>query len=230
MAWSRIKDPNVQWEIILPPLNEETGKRYEQRYATGVGGAGIAINKRVSSAKKDKLIELVNYLYSEEGQLLTQFGVEGVTYDMVDGKPVFKDIVTNNPKWPDSLTTKTYFGIEPGTHFAMVQNTDTFIFEPEAMAGVALYEANADMFENLLSAPPETLPLCYNEDESEAASYNYYFVQEKEMAGTYEFIRGTRPFSEWDKFMGELKSYGIEQAIAKIDAAYQRSLSYKNNG
>lgn len=224
MAWSRIGDPNAQWKIILPPLNEETNKRYEQRHTNRVGSFGISINRRVSDVKKNTLIELVNYLYSEEGRLLTAYGVEGVTYDMVDGKPVFKDIVTDNPNWPDSLTTKTYFGIEPGTHFAMVQNKESFIFQPEAMEGLELYESNSEMFSNLELAPPTMLTLNYEEAERDAATYDWYRISEKEASGAYEFIRGTKSFNEWDKFIAELKTYGLDECMQKIDAAYKRTM------
>ncbi|MBQ7943686.1 MAG: extracellular solute-binding protein [Lachnospiraceae bacterium] len=41
----------------------------------------------------DKAIEFISYLLSEQGQLRTYLGVEGVTYDMVEGKPVWKSEV-----------------------------------------------------------------------------------------------------------------------------------------
>ncbi len=42
----------------------------------------------------EKAIQFVDFLMSEEGQMLTYLGVEGVTYDMVDGKPVVREEVT----------------------------------------------------------------------------------------------------------------------------------------
>jgi len=228
IAWSRIKNPDAEWKIILPPLNEKTGKRYEQNYMERLGVNGISINKTISDAKKEKLIEMINYLYSKEGQLLTQFGVEGETYDMVNGKPVFKDIVTNNPKWPDSLTTKTYFGIEPATHFAMVQNKDSFIYEPEAMEGIKLYEdydAEYNMYGNLVKAPP-SLTMSYTDDEKDAATVDWLYLSGKEGSGTYEFIRGKRKFSTWDSFINELKTYRLAETISTIDSAYQRIMKY----
>lgn len=41
-------------------------------------------------ASPDRAIKLFSYLISEEGQKMVYLGVEGVTYDMVDGKPVIK--------------------------------------------------------------------------------------------------------------------------------------------
>lgn len=55
----------------------------------------------------DKAISLLTYLMSDEGQKLLYLGVEGITYDMVEGKPVVKEEVrhllnTNREKY-DSL-------------------------------------------------------------------------------------------------------------------------------
>ncbi|MCR5213812.1 MAG: extracellular solute-binding protein [Eubacterium sp.] len=41
----------------------------------------------------EKAIEFMTFLMSEEGQKLTYLGVEGKTYDMVDGRPVIKEEV-----------------------------------------------------------------------------------------------------------------------------------------
>ena len=43
----------------------------------------------------EKAIELFSYLISEEGQKLTYLGVEGETYDTVDGKIVLKEEVND---------------------------------------------------------------------------------------------------------------------------------------
>ena len=43
----------------------------------------------------EKAIALISYLLSDEGQKLIYLGEEGVTYDMVDGKPVVKEEIRN---------------------------------------------------------------------------------------------------------------------------------------
>lgn len=49
-----------------------------------------------SSCKNPELaIEWCDYWYGEEGYYLLNFGVEGESYDMVDGKPVYTYIDEN---------------------------------------------------------------------------------------------------------------------------------------
>lgn len=58
----------------------------------GINGWTVTfISKRC--AHPDRAIKLFSYLMSEEGQKLTSLGVEGITYDVKDGKPVIKEEV-----------------------------------------------------------------------------------------------------------------------------------------
>src|SRR5690606_21088359 len=44
------------------------------------------------------VIKWLDYIYaSEEGSRLLQYGVEGLSYEMVNGEPEFTDFVKNNP-------------------------------------------------------------------------------------------------------------------------------------
>ncbi len=58
--------------------------------AGGINGWTVTLISK-NCAYPDKAIALFSYLMSEEGQMLTYLGVEGVTYDMVDGTPVVKE-------------------------------------------------------------------------------------------------------------------------------------------
>lgn len=57
----------------------------------GIGINGWTVTFISKNCKyPDRAIKLFSYLISEQGQKLTYLGVEGVTYDMVDGRPVMK--------------------------------------------------------------------------------------------------------------------------------------------
>lgn len=42
-------------------------------------------------------LQFYNYLYTEEGNLLRNFGLEGTTYEIQDGKPVYSEFMLKNP-------------------------------------------------------------------------------------------------------------------------------------
>lgn len=56
---------------------------------TGINGWTVTlISKKCKNP--ERAIQFLDYLMSEHGQMMTYLGVEGKTYDMVDGKPVVK--------------------------------------------------------------------------------------------------------------------------------------------
>ncbi|ANY70111.1 ABC transporter substrate-binding protein [Paenibacillus sp. BIHB 4019] len=76
-------------------------ENYQDHSYQGTGymaGHGIAITK--SAKDPVRLIKFLDYLASEEGQILVNWGIEGKHYEVVDGKRVFKqeiqDLKTND--------------------------------------------------------------------------------------------------------------------------------------
>ena len=69
--------PNVDGELAYPIWDYAWSETY--------------ISAKVSDEKLDKILQLWDYLLTDEGGFLTTYGPEGVLYDMVDGKVVMKD-------------------------------------------------------------------------------------------------------------------------------------------
>ena len=77
-------DPDGYVDYMLPIK----GIDGEQRV---IGRQGLGDRACITIAAKDKAVECIKFLdwfYSEEGDILLNYGIEGLTYEMVDGKPV----------------------------------------------------------------------------------------------------------------------------------------------
>lgn len=71
--------------VPLGPLADRTGSNAE--VVSGKSGRGCwAISSEAKNP--DEIFAFFDWLSTPEGQLIAQYGVEGVSYDMVDGKPV----------------------------------------------------------------------------------------------------------------------------------------------
>lgn len=68
---------------ILGPYGDQT-----VRGRAGVGDTCAVIT--VQADAPDQIMKYLNWCYSEEGITLTNFGIEGETYDLVDGRPVLR--------------------------------------------------------------------------------------------------------------------------------------------
>ncbi|MDF2589015.1 MAG: extracellular solute-binding protein family 1 [Anaerocolumna sp.] len=90
-------DPNSIYIAIDGPKNT-AGDAYTLP-GTGINGWTLTMISK-NCERPDRAIQLFSYLMSEHGQLMTWLGVEGVTWDMVDGKPTMKqevrDLITSD--------------------------------------------------------------------------------------------------------------------------------------
>lgn len=76
--------------VPLGPLNDIQGDN--RTVTNGKGGRGcLAISSQAKNP--EEIFKFFDYLSTEEGQLLSQYGVEGLSYNMVDGKPVLTEEV-----------------------------------------------------------------------------------------------------------------------------------------
>ncbi len=78
-------------ECIYIAVDGPKNAKCDDHILPGTGSNGWTVTLISKSCERpDRAIELLSYLMSEHGQKLIYLGVEGVTYDMVDGKPVVK--------------------------------------------------------------------------------------------------------------------------------------------
>lgn len=64
-------------------------------YNTDVVGGVTAIS--TACENPEEVAKFINYGYTDEGHMLYNFGIEGKSYELKDGKAVYTDLVLNNP-------------------------------------------------------------------------------------------------------------------------------------
>lgn len=79
---------------ILPPIRED-GTRVEPTTRKLIGNV-TAISNDLSDEDKLTLLKWIDFFFSEEGQDLQNFGVEGEDYNIVDGEYVYTDNILND--------------------------------------------------------------------------------------------------------------------------------------
>lgn len=94
-------DPDYDPAPIADPVQEEG-----QILHTGYKGAGKGVTSGTlwaigaNCAYPETALQYINYFFTEEGQWLCNYGVEGYSYNMVDGEIEFTELITN----PESMT------------------------------------------------------------------------------------------------------------------------------
>lgn len=91
--------PNAKWDWFRE-LPSAFSDRIFYKKAPAYVGDGAAISASIDKDKYDRLVDYINWASTKEGQIFNTYGVEGVTYEMKDGKPIFKEDIqtTLNPK------------------------------------------------------------------------------------------------------------------------------------
>lgn len=198
-----------------PTLNK--GEKPEYGYMDGrYTNGGIAIG---ANCKDPALAaKMLDYGYTEAGYLLNNFGVEGVSYQMVDGEPVMTDEVLNNPNgWSIGSAWCNYARAPYNGPFVQSWGYQTQILQiDEARQALELWSDT--------NAKEHLIPNLYvaSEDSEEYASImNELQTYASEMR--VKFITGSEDVEEkYDEYVETLKGIGVDRVVELMQEAYDR--------
>ena len=164
----------------------------------------------------------LDFWYSEEGHMLKNFGVEGLSYEMVNGEPVYTDLILKNPDGQDIGTmlgrytraSNPTVGVIDGRYYEQYYQLQEQV---DAMHTWNEYSDNASKV--LLPAVSAT-----SEEAEELAALESSISTYVEEELT-KFIMGIRDISEYDSFVESLKQMGVDRAIEIKQAAYDRYMA-----
>jgi len=212
----RQRDAGAQFAPApYPVLNKGNRPMFGQRTNPYVGTGGVAISAK--SAHVEEAARMLDYGYSPEGHLLFNFGIEGVSYTMKDGYPTYTDLIMNNP---DKLvpsqelamyTRANYFGpfVQDGRYLEQY-----YVLPEQKDAARSLSDADA--------ALDELPPISMTEGENAELSAIMQDVDALVDEMSLKIIFGIEPLESYDEYVSEIRSLGIERAIAIQEAEMSR--------
>ncbi|WP_055669210.1 extracellular solute-binding protein [Desnuesiella massiliensis] len=210
VAAIRVTDPKAEFSPIVQP-SLKAGEKVKMRVVNERNGGYEAV---ITSACKnpEQVVKWFDYAYSKEGQMLFNYGIEGTSYTMVDGKPKFTDLMTKNPDGLDFWTVCNKYKLEIGPYLRDYKALPEFSkFSLEAMDKWT--KADTDYV-----VPP--INLTAEENEKYSAIMSDVNTYRDEMI--LKFITGKEPLSKFDSYVEQLKKMGIEDAIKIYQAALER--------
>lgn len=212
------KDPN--YELVAAPYPAvEKGKA--PRFMAGeynVQPPFLAVSTACSDVKT--AVKWIDYFYSEEGRMLVNFGIEGDTYNMVDGKPVYTDKILNNPEGYSisEAMCRNFQASYPTTGLKQDENYLKQYYQyPQQVEAFQLWAKNED--KTMIPMLTPTL-----EESEEAATLNTEittYVEEMVL----KFVQGAEPLSKYDDFVAGLKKLNLDRYLELQQIAYDRYLN-----
>ena len=153
--------------------------------------------------------------YSPWGSFLCNYGVEGRSYTIVNGRPQFTDIILNHPSEPVINALHLFgFAVSQGP---VIQMSDTFIQTATRQQMRDAYPVfGAD--HTAINLPKIELTAEEGTRNSRIMGDVNTFVEER----VNRFVMGIEPMSNFDAFVAQIRAMNIQEAIAIQQAALNR--------
>jgi len=183
----------------MPPINSRFPYSPVEYDCMTVSKAGR------SDEKINNLLKYMDWFYSDEAYELLSWGKEGVTYKVVDGKKQFIDI-----------NYRAAYGIGNRGWFGVMSTEPVISTYPE----IVIYGLQEQPKYELPENPASYISL--NEQELEVTSTKGTSINKYVQQEVSQFVIGEKSLDEWDAFVSNVKSMGIDEVLAAYESAYKR--------
>jgi putative aldouronate transport system substrate-binding protein len=203
--------PGFEFKAIAPPASP-SGRRIEEHRRIPIKPDGWAIGGM--NKHPVETIKYFDFWFTEEGRRLANFGVEGQQYDMIDGKPIFKQAFLDAGPVNRSLyqvgaqlQARGYFqdyGYE-------IQWSNKF-----ALEGIALYDKGDYLIDQFLG-------VAFNADEQKVYDRYWGSVRDYMLERQQGWILGNGDVeADWADYTAQLEKLGLSKVLAVMQTAYDR--------
>lgn len=203
-------NPNAEFVgVPYPTLNKGETPEFgicDLKYSGCMSSAITADCKNVELAAK-----FLDYFYSDEGRLFANFGIEGVTYNMVDGYPKLSDMVINSGDIQNEMDkyTNAQFSVVDPRYYGQRMVYDE---QKAAIKTWANTNAEAHRLPLLLPTTDEANDISKYTTEIET------YVNEM----LIKFMIGTESLDNYDSYVSHLNELGLEKVLEIYNNAYKR--------
>lgn len=169
----------------------------------------------------NELVKWADYFYSDEGLILYNMGIEGVTFEYDEnGKPQWKDEMINDPNGL-TLTQKR-------VQYMYIQAA-TGIYSDETYQGPETYWTSTELMDNYRPYTPVEVWEAFSPtlEEAEELDYIWTDMQAYLMESVAGFINGSRSLDTWDEYVATLEGMDLARYMELYTQQYQRYAAAK---
>ena len=199
-----------------PVLNRGDRPQFGQREWEYVSVAGYSISEKCKNP--ELAVRFLDFGYSEKGKMLYNYGIEGKSYEFdSNGKPKFTDFIFNNP---DGVPVSTIYTEYSAASYSAPTVQEKYVQEAERTYAQQ-NEAVAIWADN--DAEKHLLPLiALTDEESSKISSVLTSIKTYKEEMAYSFIMGTKPIDDFDEYIAQLHSMGLDEVLDIYNKAVDR--------
>ena len=221
-------DPNSEFYpvgVLNPVLEEGQQLVYKQGNAAYIG-SGAAIT--TSCEDIATACRVLDYGWSEEGNRILNWGIEGESYEFVDGWPKLTDSIVNNDQ---GIAPSEAFGVYrnlngpyPMDHSQRLESKRDYTLQEgevdENLKSLDLWSSSANG--TVRAGLPSTTMLT-EESAEYANAYNELSTYAAEMFS--KFVMGNESLDNFAKYQDNLKALGLDTVLQLQTTALERYTS-----
>ena len=211
----RSGQPDYDLRAIPDPMKEAGMENKLARTSGGVGASAIAVSAQTEYP--EECVEFMNWLYTPEGILVSDFGIEGETfYYDEEGVPHYTDVILNDPNMPSFVAAFLHTSLVGTPYF----NTT------ERKLASYTTEAELECIDIWKTGRTGTNTIQGKNTSEESDQYNQIAGDIGTAANEQclRFVTGERSLDEYDSFIADLETMGLERLRELRQAAYDRYL------
>ena len=210
-AINQAGNEDAKFVVVAPPQGPDGTQMTTSQMQAIRGYTAISAD----SEYIEEIVKMFDYFFSEEGSLLNNWGIEGLTYEMVDGKPQYTDMIANDEQGRSILSMLNVYGHREWAYQQDIGYEDALL-DPD-------YVVYRNEMEQYIRP---TLPaLSFTEDERDLINSKYTEIQTYKDEMCSRFITGKESLDNFDTFVETIKSMGIEEVLEAYQAAYDRYMA-----
>ncbi len=204
-------DPNAQLIGLLPPVGP-SGKPQTRRQLASVretGSAAISVNSKY----KKEIVKMFDFIYSEEGMKLLNFGLEGETYTGSGNDIKYTDAIlkSSDGKAPADMLRKNGMAID----FPYQQSE---VYE-NAFISDEVKRIRKEYVPYIIEGMPK---LKFTKEEQDTITPIMSEINTYKDEWLDTFVLGKKPISEFDSYIAKLNDMGIQKVLDIYNNALAR--------
>lgn len=207
--------------VAAPAPGKVKGEKSDFYYLASPYTRGGSVAVSAACKTPELAVKYMDYLYTEEGHMLANFGTEGVSYEMKDDYPTYTELITKSPEGKSmSSVMPLYFRSSTTGPFVQdVRYIEQYYAKPQQKNAISTWSQKAE--DSTIETVPAITPTSEESEEyaNLMASISKYT---KEMM--IKFITGVEPLDNYDAFVARLKELKIDRALEIQQTAYNRYL------
>lgn len=186
------------------------------QYSSLMDSSCWALNSRLEPEDIDNIERLIDWMYSEDGTVVLNWGEEGYTYTLENGEPVYTDLIVHNPDGLDYAHAAYLYASGNRTRLPFLSDYSRCFanFNETQWEMAELYESecNKERDYPLGAVMSNEQKAQYNTVAADIATY----ISENIL----QFIYGQKDMDEWDAFIETVEGMGLDTATEAKQGAY----------